>query len=217
MNENKDQLYPTLPAASAPPENHPGDYRLIKISEIQQELKSKRDKRRALYKKYHAGVNTLDGVDTVLITGAMGTSAVGVGLLATVVATPVAIRLQIGALICGLLGVICKYTRRRLEVKANKHSKLSVLYESKINTITSHISKALRDGHITDVEFDLVLTELQKCENMKEEIRSSYRKKYSNISNTALFEEEKKALFIKKKEDILKQLEIEELKLQTNL
>ena len=208
MDEN--ELYPTLPVQqmpTAPPSYpEPKDYRLTKISEIQQELKSERDKRRALYKKYRAGVNSLDGIDTVLITAAIGTSTVSAGLMVTIIGTPVAIGLQIGAITCGLLGAICKYTRRRLEVKANKHSKLCVLYESKLNTIMGYVSKALRDGHISDIEFDMILSELQKTENVKKEIRSNSDKKYIAASSHALLEEEKKILIAKAREDLLKQL-----------
>ena len=52
-------------------------YRLQHISRLQWQLEEERDLRAALYKKYHRGVNVLDGIDTTLITVSMG---LGVGV-----------------------------------------------------------------------------------------------------------------------------------------
>ena len=41
-----------------------------------------------------------------------------------------------------------------------------------MNTINDHISKALKDGYISDEEFTLLLSELDKFYKMRDEIRS---------------------------------------------
>ena len=46
-------------------------YRLQKISEIEKQLITERDARKALYKKYKRGINTTDGVDTVFISASL--------------------------------------------------------------------------------------------------------------------------------------------------
>ena len=46
-----------------------------------------------------------------------------------------------------------------------------------MNTISSHISKALTDNKITDDEFRLILEELEKYKVMKEEIRTKTKEK----------------------------------------
>ena len=46
-----------------------------------------------------------------------------------------------------------KICRPPLAVKARKHDEIRALAESKLNTITEHISGALMDGRISDEEF----------------------------------------------------------------
>ena len=65
---------------------------------------------------------------------------------------------------------------------------MRVLADSKINTITSYVSKALNDGEITDLEFQMIKGELEKYYILKDEIRRSHRK------TTAVSSSEKKKL-----------------------
>ena len=57
-----------------------------------------------MYKKYRRGANVADGIDTALSVTSVGLAASGVGLLSTIIAAPVAIGLQAGSIVCGLLG-----------------------------------------------------------------------------------------------------------------
>ena len=57
---------------------------------------------------------------------------------------------------------------------------------AKLDTIASHVSKALVDDFISDEEFRLIMEELNKYKAMKEEIRNNTKKK--------LKEEEKESL-----------------------
>ena len=142
--------------------------RLQHISRLQRLLEDERDIRAALYKKYHRGVNVLDGIDTTLITVSMG---LRVGLLSTIVAAPVVLGLEAGSLACGILAVAGKYAGRRLATKAKKHDEIRVA-NSKLNTVADHVSTALKDGEISDREFRLVLDELAKYYGMRDEIRA---------------------------------------------
>ncbi len=147
-------------------------YRLEEISQLKKRLKDERDKRAQLYKKYRCGVNTLDGIDTALLTASMGMGISGVGLLSTIIAAPIVLGLEVGALACAALGVIGKFVGRHLAVKAKKHDQVRVLAESKLSTITDHVSRALMDGQISDEEFHLIIEELKKYDQMKAEIRA---------------------------------------------
>jgi hypothetical protein len=89
----------------------------------------------------------------------MGMGVGGVSLLSTIIATPVVLGLEIGALVCGLLGVGGKFISRRLAVKAKKHDQVRVLAESKLNTIACHVSTAMTDGKISEEEFRVILDE----------------------------------------------------------
>ena len=134
-------LYPELPATT--PDQ---SYRLHEISKLKQHLEEESDTRGRLYKKYRRGVNALDGMNTALLTVSMGMTVGGVGLLSTVIAAPVVLGLETGALVCGVLGVTGKFVGRRLALKAKKHDEIRVLAESKLNTIRDHVSIALIDA-----------------------------------------------------------------------
>ena len=162
--------------------NEQKTYRLQHISRLQQQLEKERDLRAALYKKYHRGVNVLDGIDTTLITVSMGLGVGGVGLLSTIVAAPVVLGLEAGSLACGILAVAGKYVGRRLATKAKKHDEIRVLADSKLNTVADHVSTALKDGEISDPEFRLVLDELAKYNGMRDEIRAGARKAYDTVA-----------------------------------
>ena len=81
-----------------------------------------------------------DGIDMALSVTSVGLAASGVGLLSTIIAAPVAIGLQAGAIVCGLLGAGGKLVGRRLQAKARKHGLIRGLAESKLNTIADRIS-----------------------------------------------------------------------------
>lgn len=147
-------------------------YRLQKISEIQKEIEQERDKRSTLSKKYHRSVKIINAVDDVLIVVTMGTGIAGIGLLSTIIAAPIAIGMEAAALGAGAISIIGSQVNKKLSLKAEKHDKIKTLAEAKLNTINDHISKALKDDHISEEEFSLVLDELDKFNKMKEEIRS---------------------------------------------
>ena len=163
MDEKK--LYPSLPTSvrpSAPPRDDPQGFRLQQICEVKGRLEREREKRASLYKRYRRGVNVCDGVDMALITASLGLGAAGIGLLSTIIAAPVVVGMEAGAVACGITGVAGKFIARRLQAKAKKHDEIRVLAESKLSSINSHIAKALEDNKISDDEFSLVLGEETK-------------------------------------------------------
>ncbi|CAG2207381.1 unnamed protein product [Mytilus edulis] len=81
-------LYPELPIEDGQ------NYRLQKISEIENSLKNERDKRNSLYKKYKRGVNFTDGIDTTLISASVISAGIGIAI-------PILLPLQITAVACG--------------------------------------------------------------------------------------------------------------------
>ena len=155
--EMKD-IYPKLP--TAPPIEDQGEgYRLQKINEIQTFLEKEVETREALSKKYFRAAKIVDNVDTVLITITIGARAGGIGLLSTIVAAPAVIAIEGVALFTGLLSIIVKYIVKKSTSKAEKYEKIKTIASAKLDTISSHISKALRDNKITDEEFRLILGE----------------------------------------------------------
>ena len=182
MTEMK-ELYPKLPTAP-PIEDQGQGYRLQKISEIQAFLEKEVEERGKLSKKYFRAANIVDSVHTVLITITIGAGAGGIGLLSTIIAAPAIIAIEGVA----LLSIIGKYNVKWSTSKAEKHEKIKTIASTKLNTISSHISKALTDNEIIDDEFQLILEELEKYKVMKEEIRTKTKKKIMAETEESLIE-----------------------------
>ena len=164
-------LYPELPIEDGQ------NYRLQKISEIERTLINERDMRKSFYKKYKRSINITDGVDTGLISA----SVILAGVRITV---PIMLPLEIAAVVCGCMGVCVKLVRRKLMSKTQKHYEIKTLGESKLNSIKDLISKALQDGQISESEFKMVLNEMEKYSELKQEIKTT--------KNIEITDEEKK-------------------------
>ena len=158
--EMKD-IYPKLYIAP-PIEDQGQGYRLQKINEIQTFLEKEVETREALSKKYFRAAKTVDNEDTVLITITIGAEAGGISLLSTIVSAPAVIAIEGVALFTGLLSIIGKYSVKKITSKAEKHEKIKTIASAKLDTISSHISKALSDNKVNDEEFRLILGELEK-------------------------------------------------------
>ena len=112
-----------------PPFETGDNHRLQHVVEVKSRLDKERDFRASLYKKYRRRANVVDGLDTALSVASVGLPASGVGLLSTIIAVPVAIGIQPGAIVCGLLGAGGKIIGRKLQKKARKHDQIRVLAE----------------------------------------------------------------------------------------
>ena len=87
------------------------------------------------------------------------------------------------------LSIVGKYVAKKCAAKAEKHEKIKVLAQAKLNTITSYISKALTDNKISDEEFQLILAELVKYREMKEEVRRISKKRMDHDVQQTLIEQ----------------------------
>ena len=163
-------LYPPLESGET--------HRLQHVAEVRFRLEKKRDFRASIYEKYRRRANVADGIDTALSVTSVGLAASGVGLLSTIIAAPVAIGLQAGAIVCGLLEAGEKLISLRLQAIARKHDLIRGLAESKLNTIADRISVALNDGKITEERFRLILFEVDKYNQMKAEIRGHQKQRW---------------------------------------
>ena len=123
------------------------------------------------------------------------------GLLTTVIAAPIVVALEGAALGCALFSAAGKFVSRRLAVKAKKHDEIRVLADSKLNTITDHVSKAIMDGNVSDDEFKLIMDEVEKYKQMRDQIRAGTRKTYATFGPQELDEETKKALVQKGRDE----------------
>ena len=207
MSEMKDKVYPELPTIreqpTAPVVNGGADdrghsYRLNIIRDVQKFLEEEIKKREAFSKKYFRIAKVVNIVDNALITVTIGVEGVGGVLLLTGVGAPFAAALAIGGVATGAISLIGNIFSKKATTKAQKHLRISVTANSKLDTIASHISKALMDDFVSNEEFNLILEEMNKYKALKEEIRNNTKKKLKKEEEESLIEkgrQEAKASF----------------------
>ena len=198
MTEMKEKIYPTLPTIREQPtapnvvnggsDDRGHSYRLKIIREVQEFLEEEIKNREAFSKKYFRIAKVVNIVDNTLITitiGAEGTSAV---LLSTGVGAPFALALGISGVVTGAISLIGNIFSKKATTKAEKHLKIKTLAMAKLDTIASHVSKAMMDDFISDEEFKLIMDEMNKYKTLKEEVRNNTKKKLKTEEEESLIE-----------------------------
>ena len=199
MTEMKERnIYPELPTIREQPtapnvvnggsDDRGHSYRLEIIREVQNFLEEEINKRDAFSKKYFRIAKVVNMIDNTLITitiGAEGTSAV---LLSTGVGAPFALALGISGVVTGAVSLIGNIFSKKATTKAEKHLKIKTLAMAKLDTIASHISKALTDDFISNEEFNLIMEEMNKYKALKEDIRNNTKKKLKMEEEESLIE-----------------------------
>ena len=194
----KEKIYPTLPDIREQPtapnivnggsDDRGHSYRLKVIMNVQNFLEEEIQKREAFSKKYFRIANIVNMVDNTLIVITIGAEGTGAVLLSTGVGAPFAIALGISGAVTGGISLIGNIFSKKATTKAEKHLKIKTLATAKLDTIASHISKALMDDYISDEEFKLIMGEMDKYKAMKEEIRSNTKKKLKTEEEESLIE-----------------------------
>ena len=198
MTEMKEKIYPALPTIREQPsapnvvnggsDDRGHSYRLKVINDVSKFLEEEINKRDAFSKKYFRiskVVNMIDNALIVVTIGAEGTSAV---LLSTGVGAPFALALGISGVVTGAISLIGNIISKKATTKAEKHLKIKTLATAKLDTIASHVSKAMMDDFISDEEFKLIMEEMEKYKALKEDIRSKIKKKLKTEEEESLIE-----------------------------
>ena len=174
-----EKMYPTLPTA---PEDESQTYRLNKIDEIEKFLREEISYRDKLVKRCKRRASAMTVSDTSIITaitaleiGSIVTLTIGVGI-------PVSITLASAGLILGLSSAIAHKSQKIFDSKAKKHDKIKTLAESKLDSISSLISKAIEDGKISHEEYHIILKEVEHYRTLKEQIRSKSKRIVDTIT-----------------------------------
>ena len=198
MTEMTDKIYPTLPAIkevpTAPPVVNGGTddrghgYRLKYIQDVQRFLEEEIKQREAFSKKYFRVAKIINIVDNSLAAATLGIGGTGGALMLTGVGVPIGAPLAISGAVIGGITIIGKFCSRKATFKAIKHKEIRAFAVSKLNTVATHISKALMDDFISPEEFNLILEELNKYKALKEEIRSNTKKKLKKEEEESLIE-----------------------------
>ena len=198
MTEIKEKIYPELPnireTPNAPPVVNGGEddrghsYRLNVIRDIQKFFEEEIKQREAFSKKYFRIAKVVNMIDNGLITITIGAEGVGVILFATGAGVPFALALGISGAATGLISLIGNIFSKKATTKAEKHLKIKTLATAKLDTIASHVSKALMDDFVSDEEFKLIMEEMNKYKTLKEEVRSNTKKKLKADEEESLIE-----------------------------
>ena len=101
------------------------------------------------------------------------------------------------AAVMGLFSTTAGVSSERLNKKVTKHEKTVSLAESKHLSVSRLVSKALTDGSISDVEFNLILREIDNYYSLKGLLRREV--KIENISSGEKVDAETLGQEIKKK------------------
>ena len=162
-------LYPSLQRESV------GDYRLKKISDCQKELENEISHYRRISKKYKRAKTIINafatstGVLTVVLSSAgLTTSWTGIGIIAGAPLAGIAGLMGIASTAAGVSSI-------KLNTKVTKHEKTISLAESKHLSVSRLVSKALTDGEVSDVEFNLILREIENYYSLKGQLRREVR------------------------------------------
>ena len=197
MTEMKEKIYPELPTIREQPtapvvnggaEDRGHSYRLKIIREVQNFLEGEIKNREAFSKKYFRIAKVVNIVDNGLIVVTIGVEGTGAVLLSTGVGAPFAVALGISGVITGAMSLIGNIFSKKATTKAEKHLKIKTLAMAKLDTIASHISKALTDDFISNEEFNLIMEEMNKYKALKEDIRNNTKKKLKTEEEESLIE-----------------------------
>ena len=172
--EEYNKIYPEL---SKEPPKDGNAFRLQQSCRVLENLEKEAKHYASVRKKYKRCYNLLSRTSTLSGTLSFCLSGSGVGTAFSGVGLPLAASLGGLGLICGVLSVITGEAGKNVSRKVTKHEKTVSVCESKINSLKDRISKALADDRISDEEFENILAEMSKYNEMKKDIRVGFKKK----------------------------------------
>ena len=168
-----EKIYPTIPP-TAPPDDE--SYRLKKIDELEKFLRSEVESRDKLTKRFKRRATASTISDTSVIAAITALEVASIVTLTTGIGMPISVVLASTGLLLGLGSGIIHKTQKIFDSKAKKHDKIKTLAESKLDTISGLVSKAVEDSSIDHQEYLLILKEVEHYRTMKEEIRTKSKK-----------------------------------------
>ena len=173
MTSVYEKMYPPIPP-TAPPDDE--SYRLKKIDELEKFLRTEVESRDKLTKRFKRRATAATFSDTSVIAAITTLELASIVTLTTGVGMPLGIVLASTGLFLGLGSAVIHKTQKIFDSKAKKHDKIKTLAESKLDTISGIVSKAVEDSHVSHQEYQLILKEVEHYRKMKEEIRTKSKK-----------------------------------------
>lgn len=181
MSVYVEKIYPDI--ASAPEDDQQDTsqtYRLKKIEEAEQFLREEIKTRDQLTKKFKRVTKPLMKVNSALISTSVLLGSSSVVTFFTVVGAPIGASLACATLAIGVLSGVGLIIQKAFDSK--KHDKIKTLAESKLDSISELVSKAIEDTNISHEEYQFILKEVKHYRTMKEEIRTKSKKAVDKIT-----------------------------------
>ena len=177
---DNNKVYPTLPSA---PSDTAQKYRLQKIDEIEAFFLKEIEEREKLAKKFRRIGNSILIVDTGLIITTVISGSSSIAAISSGVAIPIGIVLTGTSLLLSIATTVTRKSLNAIRVKQKKHDQIVLLAQTKLESIQDIISKALTDGIVSDLEFERILSELDRYRTLKQEVRNKAKKKTEAITD----------------------------------
>ena len=156
---NTEKLYPVL-ETPLPRNEHVEErghmYRLRSCQKILENIEADATRYNSTLKKYTRSRNIFSHLCGVTTGASVVLSASGVGTGVTVIGIPIAIALGALGGFCAMLGLGFGLASKNMSKKVGKHVDNVARAKATIGAINAAVSKALRDGEISDVEFKIV-------------------------------------------------------------
>ena len=158
MNDpyNVEKLYPVLETPPTPLIGSGHEYRLRSCQKILENMENDAKHYSSTLKKYTRSRNIFSHLCGVTTGASVVLSASGVGTGVTVVGIPIAIALGALGGFCAMLGLGFGLASKNMSKKVGKHVDNVARAKATIGAINAAVSKAMRDGVISDVEYKIV-------------------------------------------------------------
>ena len=203
-----EKIYPVLESPPTPPPTpvstpSPHEYRIGVCRKILEIIEADAKHYSSTLKKYTRLENIFAYFAGATTGASVVLSASGVGTSVTLVGIPVGIALGALGGLCATLGLVFGITSKKMSKKVGKHVDNVARARATIIAIESAISKALRDGVISDEEFRIVSNIDNKYHNRLATMRRSVGPEDFKKMRDQIEEEMKKGLsefLLKKKE-----------------
>ena len=145
-------------------------FRLSEIIGIENYFYHEINERKSRIKKLDKYMTIFDYIDKILIILSATRGGVSIISFTSMAGAPVEIASASFTLIFSIAKGIMKILLETTRNKKEKHDKILMLAESKLNSIEKLVSKALHDMEISHEEFTIILDEKDKYERMKYKI-----------------------------------------------
>ena len=155
--------------------------RLHEIKNIENYFINEVNERKSYSKKLNKYITIFDYIDKILISLRATTSGISIISFTSVIKISVGIVSANFTLIFSLSAGIIKKLLNMTRNKKEKHDKILMLAESKLNSIETLILEALNDLNITHEEFKMILNEKDKYERMKYNLISEMEMKSKKL------------------------------------